>query len=59
MMALQALGMNMTNDELAKLDRKMMSTIYSDGERFVEIFKRKNDGQPVPLRLRSRIFRSI
>ena len=32
--------MDMTNDELAKLERKMMSTIYSDGERVVKCFKK-------------------
>ena len=42
-----ALGMDMTNeelswtkDELVRLERKMMSTIYSDGERVIKVFKK-------------------
>ena len=42
-----ALGMDGTNEEmswtkeeLARLNRKMMSTIYSDGERIIKVFKK-------------------
>ena len=32
--------MEMMNEEILKVDNKVMSTIYSDGERFVKVFKK-------------------
>ena len=32
--------MEKMNEEILKVDNKVMSTIYSDGERFVKVFKK-------------------
>ena len=33
--------LSLIKEEFAKLNRKMMSTIYSDGERIIKVFKKK------------------
>ena len=48
-----------TKDELARLNRKMISTIYPDGERIIKVFKKTQAWSNSPLKFRFRISRSI
>ena len=43
-----ALEMEKINEELVKVDNKVMSTIYSDGERFVKVFKKTPGWKATP-----------
>ena len=43
-----ALEIEKTNEELVKVDNKVMSTIYSDGERVVKVFKKTAGWNAIP-----------
>ena len=43
-----ALEMEKINEELVKVDNKVMSSIYSDGERFVKVFKKTPGWKATP-----------